>query len=588
MKKKQNKKKPSYNFGGLLKSISPLLAAIPGAGVPLSMGASMIGGQMQQNAGQPTAYQPIQENNNPYGYNTGGRIPRYNQGGQMNQLSSNAMQVDANGAGTDTVPYQGAMVDNNEIIKGDKVFSDDLTNPFSNMSYAADAKKIEQAKGKSEAKLKDVPTDHQAQATIKLMDQQSDKLFEHQEMLATIKGLRNRPQDQQGGGNFQYGGRMNYEDGGPLRTPGLQDPYTPRDTANYNGQTIGGLDPAYFGSMTVGDSTRHGDLNSSAVLGMIPKAQQAQQSTPYFEGSLLNGLPQVHQQRPGMLAPPVGVLAPQAVSNPGTVAAPTTGGSGTSPNWKQNMAEYDAQQIDNQKVNDPADLNYLQSLMESLGNSRNNYLSPKIGGIAPPTNIPSTTAEPIGQGVTPRLPKPGVQAPTPEGEGAFGQFGIGDVLQGVSGLANLLRREDTTPDVQNYRDFKPSYVDAKPILNRNQRNYDAQRYATDTGSFNVNQGMRQQSYMNKLNSDADVLGQVQQQNVGIGNQAAQYNVQSRNQIDDINARRQAAGRNMERQQFASKFGTITNLGGTLNKKQENEKFRKMLMQSFSVSKHLKV
>lgn len=127
----RNSKSWNKDFGGFLQGIAPLLSMIPGAGMPISTGAGLLG---QLVSG-------IQDNSNSrlYGLN------QMKLGGDFKQYSapshaSGGQLIDANGNPTMNMPV--AEIEKDENSHDGYVYSDTLVNPDTGNTFAKDAKTI--------------------------------------------------------------------------------------------------------------------------------------------------------------------------------------------------------------------------------------------------------------------------------------------------------------------------------------------------------------------------------------------------------------------------------------------------------------
>lgn len=195
----------TYQSGGLLsgltqaaQGVAPLLGPI-GAG--LSIASSAI--PLVKNLISPR--EKVIVSASPGNYQTGGDVG----------LSSGAFQVQGNPNVTDgnTYPHLNAKLDHNEVVStttdGNKfVFSADLKDPMTKLSFADLAKPQEKAKGKAEKMLKQYPFDEQAKSTVSLSNANLNNISNTQEMLATRLGLREP--DGSTKQSFQSGGKLPY------------------------------------------------------------------------------------------------------------------------------------------------------------------------------------------------------------------------------------------------------------------------------------------------------------------------------------------------------------------------------------------
>lgn len=188
--KKQDKQ--YMNLGGLMKSIAPLAALIPGAGTAVSAGLGIAGTLLDS----PSNYAPVKYNEQPVRMNQGGPIPT----GADQQTSDNSFQVNYQGNATDAKSYGNINLDKNEIVDmiNQFVYSDEPL--LGGKSPAQLVKPLKVATGKAEKYLKTIDdSDMTAHNTINLSNIVSAKIAKEQE---TVKSMMNIPQSR----NMQTGG----------------------------------------------------------------------------------------------------------------------------------------------------------------------------------------------------------------------------------------------------------------------------------------------------------------------------------------------------------------------------------------------
>jgi len=169
---------------GALKGASSLAALGPiGMGIGAVGGAALgwLGADKAKNAAeQAQGAAKLASDRNLMGnagnaFKAGGKMKgKFNvlQGGSLNQISPDAVEVDANNPGaTDSVELEEAFVDHNEVIdRENRVFSDSVFLP-NGKSIAQEAKKLEKMKG----------TSKRFDKANKLVDSKVDALFDYQE-----------------------------------------------------------------------------------------------------------------------------------------------------------------------------------------------------------------------------------------------------------------------------------------------------------------------------------------------------------------------------------------------------------------------
>lgn len=126
-------------------------------------------------------------------------------GGDLEALSDNSIQVKAdNPAMTDSVETDTAMLDHNEVVTGTRVYSDSLVNPNTGNSFAKDEERNQKLLGKfqkRQSKLGD--TEYKDE---EYLNRNSKALFDTQENVAQVMGLRNPDGTPKQEGGMQFGG----------------------------------------------------------------------------------------------------------------------------------------------------------------------------------------------------------------------------------------------------------------------------------------------------------------------------------------------------------------------------------------------
>lgn len=154
----------------------------------------------------------------------------FDKGGDI-PLNSDAFQVKGNPQTTDANEYNmggtPVALDHNEVVKGNFVFSDSITNPLTGNKFSVDAKPIQKSIGKAEKKI-NLYGDLLSRNTAKHQEALSNDLQKVHEYVATAQGHRNpdgsTKQKMEFGGLFsKYNNAENlmYESGG--LTPGTID-----------------------------------------------------------------------------------------------------------------------------------------------------------------------------------------------------------------------------------------------------------------------------------------------------------------------------------------------------------------------------
>jgi len=129
-------------------------------------------------------------------------------GGTLDQqLSSSAALVQGNPQQTDGnyYPNLNAKLDHGEVVKNRFVYSNQLTDPKTNQSFASLARLSEIAAGKAEKRLKTTPYDSISQNTIEFANKANQSLATTQEGVATRLGLRGNTNSYATGGSMDPG-----------------------------------------------------------------------------------------------------------------------------------------------------------------------------------------------------------------------------------------------------------------------------------------------------------------------------------------------------------------------------------------------
>lgn len=207
-------KTKQFNFGGGIQDnplhmMASLASLFPGpVGTLASTGLGLIGGMVDANQQKKLDAKKIVAAT-PGNYNTGGiiqyppqmkgshrrfKVQELANGGDID-LNSQEFMVKGNPTTTDgnTYNYKGTPIklDHNEVVntQEDFVYSDSITNPLTNNSFAKDAAFISKRKGNAE-KLVKLFNSAEAKNTMKYMDAQNKDLKTAQETIAASTGMR--------------------------------------------------------------------------------------------------------------------------------------------------------------------------------------------------------------------------------------------------------------------------------------------------------------------------------------------------------------------------------------------------------------
>lgn len=146
---------------------------------------------------------------------TGNNVNMYPFGGMMNMPNAEVEKQEvARTPDGQTIMFdgpshaQGGIKTN--LPNGTEITSDRLINPLTGNTFAKDQKQIELKKAKLNNKLKDRPNDKYLSSSIKILDNESQKIFDLQEMMKPME-----PPQQM----FANGGTIKYDDGGTFKFP---------------------------------------------------------------------------------------------------------------------------------------------------------------------------------------------------------------------------------------------------------------------------------------------------------------------------------------------------------------------------------
>jgi hypothetical protein len=139
----------------------------------------------------------------------------YVNGGDLEAISNDSIQVDAdNPSLTDSVETDKAFLDHNEVVTGSRVYSDSLINPNTGNSFAKDESRLQKILGKIQKnKERSGDTEYKDE---EYLNRNSKALFETQEQVAQMMGLRNEDGTPKQEGGMKFGGKMDPPKGNPI------------------------------------------------------------------------------------------------------------------------------------------------------------------------------------------------------------------------------------------------------------------------------------------------------------------------------------------------------------------------------------
>lgn len=213
MKRKRRYKRSGtdYNFGGVLQGIGGIASMFPGIGTAVGAGLGLVGGMIKKSSNP--------EDNDIYSRRLNASPLGFATGGDLEQLAGDSFRVNAdNPNATDSVSVGNVNLDHNEVVDGSKVFSDALVGRGSRKSFAERAKRIQNSLAKSK-RMRELSGDTEFKDE-KFLEKESEDLFQEQEAMANMLGLRDQQGlPIQGQVGMKYGGKMGYFTGGTFSPP---------------------------------------------------------------------------------------------------------------------------------------------------------------------------------------------------------------------------------------------------------------------------------------------------------------------------------------------------------------------------------
>jgi hypothetical protein len=548
--KKTKKRATGGDIGNVVSSVAPLLSLIPGA-QPFAMGAAALSPLLSM-------MDTLTERKKP----TGGSPGAYNTGGDIS-LNSQSTQIKGNPNVYDSETYDTPngkiKLDHNEVIKGTFAYSNRLRNPKTGNTFAEDIAPIEKSSGRA-AKRGRI-NDPISNNTISVNEQRAQLIARTQEILATKLGHRT-PQ----GMDPQNAAAAGYQTGGPI-TPSAERPY----------MSVGG---DYFYDPYDSHFLRRNPLTGSYTQEDNPGFGSGKGFRPYQEASPTDWeMAQFGQEgvTPGGTLPEVTISGKRNVPAPrGTRRAPSPVAALDSLTRAEEFTANPAlvNRVGRWRTDDPAPelgapqglqlpysaLQYSQTAQQEMDQRAQQVAAAQTlpAGVTPPSAVDSRT---YGSAPT---------APTNK----YGTT-VGDVFQAIevgSKFGQLVGGpEKETPHLDRSQISKQAY-DPRPVLQRNQANFQAQSNALQTSSPNLRRALQNSLYAKKLEADSGVLSKYQEMN----NQAttqyedrisnrARYNNQVMTLTDDMNARNRGQFMNASQNAMTS----LGNFGEALNRKKQN-------------------
>lgn len=461
-------------------------------------------------------------------------------GGNDVRLSDNATQVKGSPETTDANQYivgdTRVHLDHDEVVKGNKVLSNKLINPLTGKTFAQDAAKSERLVEK--LSKRNSPVDR---TTIKRLNNDTEKLYEFQETLATQMGLR----------KTQPGEIMNAS-GGPIDVKYVSGGPVPKDlnvkefqawlaSSGVNIAADGKWGPtteAAYSQYKDAWNLRNHPLNIAEANDITDRMGTTAPMNDNAERAAAISL----QPKSGPLAPLANTLNVNRnlpyTTDPITGQLPNEAFSTQPPTLPSNS------RIPNQRTG-------IDKLLTKLG------VIPQVDAEGNP--MPSTATPPIN----------GENA---EGSTSKESITPGTALQGIAAASQMIRSFGKGPANKSYQVTTPitrSYYSADQALQQNQTNYAQSRNAIDAGSVNTRRALNNSLYASKLGSDNQVISQTNDMNraanIDYENRLGQrqgQNIQLAQYKNELDARDLGAQNNAK----DVAFNTLSNFGRALDDK----------------------
>ena len=489
-------------------------------------------------------YDPLEQKGQMTMAAQGGSLRRNKVAGLANggdiPLSSGSFQVKGNPGTTDgnTYDYKGAPIalDHNEVVDTQKdfVFSDDITNPMTDKSFAKDAAKLQRATGKAE-KAAIMHNSAEAKNTLKYHEQARSSLASLQELMKSVssKVVEGRP----GTRGFAAGGPLPWDGFGVkefqqfANEQGYVDPITGKPIGVDNAwgpQSQGAfakLGDAWAGQL--GLTNNNGTYTRNAPLNIVNNPQGMSVPNPANSSQFASW----NANRPNWQGPPPVQNIPQYMTTP------------------------DGEQVD------ISELGGTNTPTPQTANQRAAATTPFVsqsGEEFPMTEVPPGTSTQAGN-----LKK------------GIGKGAIGDSLQGMEVLSKFFETmqpaEVQKPYLDNTQITKQAY-DARPALAQNDRNYQNSMASLSTPSINLRRALSSNMYATKLNADQQTVTQYDSMNKqartqyeGAISNRLRYNNQQSSIAEEGNQRNRA----QKDQAIQNAFTSLGNYGEALNRKDQS-------------------
>jgi hypothetical protein len=430
------------------------------------------------------------------------------------RLSNNAVQVNGNAHMTDGNQYQmgdtKVHLDDGEVVRGNMVLSNKLTNPLTGKTFAQDASKSEKLIEK--LSKRGTPVD---KATITRLNKDLDTITQIQEEMATQMGLR-QPQNNE----------VAMAAGGPI--PNGEELKKFQTWASNNGFAI--TPDGKWGSKTEAAYKAIGNTyNLSLPARNINKDNANLTTWNNSAGQKISGYTQSSRALASRVTPTIPSLTSLNQRLPVSERDPLTG-----------------------QIIDPASVTGAFELQNNRRRNLNANGVPNIKGITIPV-VPNASKD---------------VNTTDRGLGVS----AGTALQGISAASQMIRSMGKSPANKDYQITTPiskNYYAADQALQQNQSNYAQARNSIDAGSVNTRRAINNSLYASKLSADNQVISQTSDMNrtanIDYENRLAQrqgQNVQLAQYKNELDARDLGAQNNAK----DTAFNTLSNFGRAMDER----------------------
>lgn len=486
-------------------------------------------------------------------------------GGTLDQqLSSSAALVQGNPQQTDGnyYPNLNAKLDHGEVVKNRFVYSNQLTDPKTNQSFASLARLSEIAAGKAEKRLKTTPYDSISQNTIEFANKANQSLATTQEGVATRLGLRGNTNSYATGGSMdpgdpEYPYMLVEQQKMGLYTGTYYDPYKDRFLKR---DRMG----EYSVISDAGPGLRN-KLSREAIeqhKRKYPLAGSSSQTTD----NLIDPIADLKNQLE------TGLRAPSVANNQGNIIPQRT--NSARPTAKKGIMQPENQQSSPQEgITDP----YFDLLINQNTDKYNVSPLEPLDMLKRKVNTSVGIGEKSVSVESQNMPE--IKGVPTSNIGSMSRnrnqkFTIGDALQGVEVLSKfgqLAGGPEREKAQYDNTSITKRIFDPTQALYQSQRSFDSSLSNLEVGSINARRAFANRMLATKLNADSQVATQYGQMNAGalteyegrISNQRRYNNAQTQT-TNEINAQNRAA----YKEAIDTAFNSLGNFGQALNAKKQ--------------------